>query len=81
MTDTFVSPQTKRITVPELAKDYFGRLEGKHKDTKVPLYRWNRHLAPFFGHYRAANVGMPLLDQYQVQRQQEGAADATIRES
>lgn len=40
--------------------------------------RWDLHLKPFFGHRRAVQVGTDLLARYVIERQETGAANATI---
>jgi integrase len=40
--------------------------------------RWEKHLQPFFGHYRPGNVSTDLIDRYIDKRKQECAANASI---
>ncbi len=40
--------------------------------------RWEKHLEPFFGNQRAANVSSDDINRYIDKRQAEGAANATI---
>jgi integrase len=75
----FIAPQTARIKVSELAED-FDR-DQKIRERKAAAdanTRWKLHLKPFFGHLRAVQVGTDLLSRYIVERQEKGAANATI---
>jgi integrase len=75
----FVAPQTARIKISELADDF-------ERDQKIcerkaaadAKTRWDLHLKPFFGHLRAIQVGTERLSRYIVERQDAGAANATI---
>jgi integrase len=77
--DNFVAPQTARIKVEELAvgllRDYQLSERKSTADTKA---RWELHLKPVFGHLRAISVTSDLIGNYILDRQGEGAANATI---
>jgi integrase len=40
--------------------------------------RWRKHLGPFFGHKRAVSLSTDDITAYQLQRQEEGASNASI---
>jgi integrase len=76
---TFSGFEIERITITELAdgllRDY--RVNGRSSLDDVQA-RWTLHLEPFFGSMRAASVSSDLLARYVDERQQQGAANATI---
>jgi integrase len=79
ITGTFVGPQTERIRVSELAKDFLRdyRINGR-KSIEDAQTRWDAHLKPFFGVVRAVDVTSTLIARYVDARQQEGASNATV---
>jgi integrase len=65
--------------VSELAEDFLRDQKiCERKAAHDAETRWNLHLKPFFGHFRALMVGTELLSRYVFQRQEEGAKNATI---
>lgn len=74
-----VDVRLERVSVADLAdealRDY--RINGK-KSLGHAQARWKRHLAPVFGHLRAAHVTTQALNQYVDGRKQAGAENATI---
>jgi integrase len=77
--DNFIAPQTARIKVEELAQGLFRdyQLSGR-KSTQDAKARWELHLKPVFGHLRAISVTTDLIENYVINRQEKGAANATI---
>jgi integrase len=77
--DFFVAPQTARVMVSELADDFERDQQiSERKSASDAVARWQLHLKPFFGHLRAIQVGTDQLSRYVIDRQQDGAANATI---
>jgi integrase len=77
--DNFIAPQTARIKVEELAQGLFRDYQlSERKSTADTKARWDLHLKPVFGHLRAMSVTSDLIANYIVDRQDEGAANATI---
>jgi integrase len=76
--DLFIAPQTAKIRVSELAEDFLRdqKIRGR-KSAADAKARWELHLKPVFGHLRAVQVGTEL-SRYIEQRQDQGAANATI---
>jgi integrase len=77
--DLFITPQTAKIRVSELAEDFLRDQKiCERKAAHDAKTRWDLHLKPSFGHLRALMVGTDLLSRYIVQRQEEGAKNATV---
>lgn len=77
--EDFIAPQTARVTVEELATDFLRDYEiAERKSIDDANARWRLHLKPFFGHLRAISVSSDLIGRYIVERQQQGAKNATI---
>lgn len=77
--ELFIAPQTAKIRVSELAEDFLrDQRICERKAAHDAETRWNLHLKPSFGHFRALMVGTELLSRYVFQRQEEGAKNATI---
>jgi integrase len=77
--DFFVSPETRRIKVDELAVDFLRDYQlAERKTTADVKARWEQHLKPVFAHLPAAAVTSALVQKYAVDRQDEGAQNATI---
>jgi integrase len=78
-TGTLEEPQIKRITIDELAENFFRdyRINGK-RSLNTTEARWRLHLAPFFGGMKAVNVTSEQLARYVDERQQQDATNATI---
>jgi integrase len=77
--DFFVSPETRRIKVDELAEDMLRdyKLSGR-KSTADVKTRYEIHLKPVFGHLSAAAVTSAAIEKYAVDRQESGAENGTI---
>ncbi len=79
VTGRFYGPKTERIKVEELADDFLRDYRVNEKRSIVNAEaRWKRHLQPFLGAMRAADVSTDLLSRYVDKRQQQGAKNATI---
>jgi integrase len=78
-TGHFSNPKVERIKVEEFAEDFLRdyRVNGRKSLDDVQA-RWDLHLKPFLGHFRAVEVSSDLLSRYVDRRQQEDAANATI---
>lgn len=78
-TGTFIGLKFEKIRVLELAEDLIReyRINGRKSIDDLQA-RWDLHLKPFFGTYRAVEVSSSLVGQYVDKRQQEGAQNATI---
>ncbi len=75
----FLGPQVERITVGELACDYFDSLRvNEAKDFYHAELRWKTHLEPVFANCRAGQVNTTLLNRYVRDRQENSAANGTI---
>ena len=76
---TFSGTKIERIKVEELAEDFLRdyRVNGRKSIDDVQA-RWDFHLKPFLGHFRAVEVSSDLLSRFVDRRQQEEAANATI---
>jgi integrase len=76
---TFIGLRREKIRVSELADDLIRdyRINGMKSIDDLQA-RWDLHLKPFFGHKRAIEVTSNLVARYIDQRQQEGAANATV---
>ncbi len=75
---TFDASATK-VTIAELAKDYFDDLRAnKAKDSDRAERRWKTHLESRFAHLRAAQLTTSFLRRFIKDRQEEGAANGTI---
>ncbi len=77
--DFFVSPETRRIKVSELADDFLRDYQlAERKTTADAKARWENHLKPVFAHLPAAAVTSALIQKYAIDRQNDGAQNATI---
>ncbi len=78
-TGTFEGTRAERTKVGELADDFLRdyRINGRKSLDDVEA-RWTLHLKPFFAHYRASEVSTEFIKRYVDERQQQGAANATI---
>jgi integrase-like protein len=78
-TGNFIGPRIERITVAELAEDVVRdyRINGK-KSLDAAERRWKLHLKPYFGKFKAAQVGTEIIERYKDHRIQGGAENATI---
>jgi integrase len=76
---SFVAPDVRKVHVSDLIeevkRDY--RINGRKSLDDLEA-RWKLHLLPFFGHLRAVAVDNALCNRYVDERQQAGAANATI---
>jgi hypothetical protein len=77
--DNFITPQTARIKMEELADDFLRdyKVCGR-KSIDDAKARWRLHLSPFFGYLRAIQVTSDLVGKYIIERQEQGAKNATI---
>jgi integrase len=78
-TGTHPGLEIERVKVDELAEDFLRdyRINGNKSIDDVEA-RWRLHLAPIFSGMKAAYVTSKHLAQYVDQRQQQGAANATV---
>lgn len=74
----FVSPKVQRVTVTELFDAVLVDYRNNGKTIEWAERVWKLHLEPFFGHFRAANVGTDALAAYISKRKDEKAANGTI---
>jgi integrase len=76
---TFVEPEVRRIQVQELAEDFLRDYKKNGRKSIAHVERhWRKHLEPFFGAARIAEVNSRAIDKYVDQRLDEGAQNATI---
>ena len=73
----FVGPEVERIRIAQLWDPFLRDRKIKGRSLDHLTRRWTKHLEPFFGQYRAADVGTDLLNEY-VEERQEKAQNATI---
>lgn len=73
----FVSPRAKQITVKELADDVEKDYTENRRDVETLRYRL-RHLRPYFGSRRVADLTPECIHGYIEQRQTEKADNGTI---
>jgi integrase len=77
--EDFIAPQTARVKVEELAVDFLRDYKiAERKSIDDAHARWRLHLQPFFGHLRAVSVSSDLIVRYIMERQEQGAKNATI---
>lgn len=57
-------PHSEKVTVTALVEQWFKAREIDGKNTKLDRYRWNGHLAPFFGKVKAGEVTSALVREY-----------------
>jgi integrase len=78
-TGTYLGPHLEKVLVSELADDLVReyRINGRNSIDDLRA-RWELHLKPFFGTFRAVEITSQLVAQYIDARQQEGAENATI---
>jgi hypothetical protein len=62
------NPRADKITVGELAEQWFKARETDAKPTTLDQYRWNKHLSPFFAKCKAVDASPTLIRQYIQQR-------------
>ena len=74
-----MGPRIERIGIEELAEDFLRdyRINGKTSLEDAEA-RWRLHLQPFFGSLHASQVTSTFLNRYVDERQEAGAANATI---
>ncbi len=75
----FVEPEVRRIQVQELADDFLRnyKINGR-KSVEHAERRWRRHLEPFFGAARVADVSSRTIEKYIDRRLEQGAKNGTI---
>src|SRR5436309_904148 len=78
-TATFIEPEVRRIQVRELAEDFLRdyRINGR-KSFDHAESRWRRHLEPFFGTLRVADVSSSVIARYVDERLNASAKNATV---
>ena len=75
----FLTPQDRKVRVSELAEGFLRDYKiNERKSLDDAQTRWDLHVKPVFGHLRANAVTSDQINKYVDQRQQEGAAVATI---
>lgn len=74
----FVGPEVERIRVAQLWEPFLRDRKIKGRSLEHLTRRWTKHLEPFIGQYRAADVGNDLLAEYVESRLEQGAKNATI---
>src|SRR5581483_8280609 len=75
----FVSPQHRRIKVDEIFQlllDYY-EINGR-ASLKKAKQRWEKRLKPFFGGYKASQVGTEMLTRFVLKCQQDELSNGTI---
>jgi integrase len=79
VTGTFAGAQVKRVRVSELATAFLdSQRMNKAKGAKHAEQRWKKHLDPYFGRCRAADLRTDHVWAYTKKRSEAGAANATI---
>jgi integrase len=80
-----ITARTGKVLINELLDDYVTRYKVKRRitDDKDPRLRWHvlcrlKHIRPYLGEKRVADVTESVLTEYCQYRQQEGAANQTI---
>lgn len=73
-----VIPRVERLRFEELAEDFLNDYQVNERRSLDKAHRSVRHLAKFFGGWRAANVTTADIRAYITRRQEEEAANATI---
>lgn len=73
-----IPPKIQRITVAELYDAVLTDYKNNGQAFEWAEMRWEKHVEPFFGHMRAANVGTDQLAAYIAKRKEEKAANGTI---
>jgi len=75
----FVEPEVRRIQVQELAEDFLRdyKINGR-KSVEHAERRWRKHLQPFFGAARIADVSSRTIEKYIDSRLEQAAQNATI---
>jgi integrase len=73
-------PDPKTVpTLGELAPDWLERRELTHKAAAEDGYRWHKHLAPWFGARRPAEVDVARIRTFVEAKLQEGLESGTVR--
>src|SRR5262245_3043213 len=72
------APRANKITVAELAEDLKADYNANGKRSLDRLELALGHVLPFFGGQRALQVTSTRVTEYKVQRQADGAANATV---
>lgn len=74
----FVGPQAERITIRDLAEDLLNDYRVNAKKSLEGVEHRLKHVLPFFGDYKALEVGTDGIKKYIAHRQEEGATNGTI---
>jgi integrase len=75
---THTDVKIERIRVSDLWESYSKELKNNGRGLDHPQRRWEKHLSPFLGEYRAITIGTDVLNEYIESRLEEGAKNATI---
>ena len=73
-----VDPKIEKIKVTDLWEPFVRDRKIKGRKLQFNQWRWTKHVEPFFGQYRAADIGTDQLNEYIEHRQNEKASNATI---
>jgi len=73
-----ITSQVGRLRFEEARDDLLNYHKAHRRDTKKMEGRIAKWLTPFFARRKMADISVPLVRQYVVKRQQDGAANATI---
>jgi len=74
----FIGPDAEKVTIRKLSDDYLNDYQVNSKKSLDKAQQTLKHVLPFFGDYRAHDVGTDLVRKYISSRQEEGAENATI---
>lgn len=74
----FIGPYAERVTIGDLAEDLLNDYRVNGKRSLEGLEHRLKHVLPFFGDYRAHEVGTDLVKKYIAFRKEEGAENGTI---
>jgi integrase len=74
----FIGPDAERVTVGELAEDVVTDYRVNEQDSLDKAERSAKRIKEFFGNARAHSITGDLVRRFIAQRQDEGAANATI---
>jgi site-specific recombinase XerD len=73
-----VDPKTEKIKVSELWEPFVRDRKINGRKLEFNQWRWTKHVEPFFGLHRAADIGTDLLNEYIEHRQSEKASNGTV---
>ena len=78
VTGNFIGPDAEKVTVAELADDVVTDYRVNEQDSLDKAIRSANRIKAFFGNTKAHSVKGDSVRKYTAQRQEEGAANATI---